>query len=234
MAEILKPFADETPRRPALVDDTGTTTWAQLDERVDRLINALRSLGVGPGDVVAALVANRREYYELFLAAAHGGFLVAPVNWHFVTDEVAYVLDNSEAKVLVADSRYGDVAVAAAQTAPGLRARIAIGDGLSGFDAYEAVLAAADPAEPENQVTGGPMFYTSGTTGRPKGVRSALLSGGQLPVAVLSLMGAGFAASMGCPAKGVTFLNGPLYHSAQWAFSLFPMLAGSSVVIQHK
>jgi long-chain acyl-CoA synthetase len=232
MAEVLLPFASSRAGEPALVDETGVTTWAMLNERVNRAVAAVRAAGVGPGDVVAALLANTREYYELFAAAAHGGFLVAPVNWHFVADEVAYVLDDADAKVLVADARFGDVAHAAAARSRSLTT-VAVGGTVDGFTPYEEWLAAHDAGEPDDQRVGGPMFYTSGTTGRPKGVRSGFVNAG-LPPSVLQLMSSGFSQSMGCPLPGVSFLNGPLYHSAQWAFSLFPLLGGSTVVMRHK
>ena len=77
------------------------------------------------------------------------------------------------------------------------------------------------------------MFYTSGTTGRPKGVRSGLTeSGPGVTPDIMQLVAAGFAAML--PVPGVTALCGPVYHSAQWAFSWLPMIAGSSVVMQHK
>jgi len=232
MAEVLLPFATDRGAEPALVDETGTTTWGELNPRVNRLVHAVRAAGVQPGDVVAALLANTREYYEMFAAAAHGGFLVAPVNWHFVADEVAYVLENAEAKVLVADARFGNVAAAAVSASPAA-VTVAVGGAIGGFAPYEDWIATQPDNEPEGQRVGGPMVYTSGTTRRPKGVRSGLVNA-DLPPAVLQLMAGGFSQSMGCPLPGVTFLDGPLYHSAQWAFSVFPLLGGSTVVMRHK
>lgn len=233
MAELIAPFAAETPDRAALIDEHGSTTWSQLDERVNRLVNALRSMGLGHGDVAAAICANTREYYEIMLAAAHSGVLVVPVNWHWVADELAYVLDNAGVQVLFADARFADVAVAAAATRPSMVATVAVGGAVEGFADYEQVLAGASPEEPAEQVMGGPMFYTSGTTGRPKGVRGSLTSG-VIPVSIFQLVAGGFAQSMGLPPKGLSFLNGPLYHSAQWAFTMFPLFAGSAVVMRHR
>ncbi len=241
MAELLNPFAAARPDAPALIDETGATTWSSFNERVNRLVHALRDLGVGRGTTIAAMAANTREYFELLAAAAHGGFALVPVNWHWVADELAYVLDDAEARVFIADSRFAETALAASAGRSGLVARVAIGGGagggvagIDGFTPYEELVASGDPSEPTEQTIGGPMFYTSGTTGRPKGVKGSLLGDGQTPASVFALVAQGFASSAGLPAEPVTLLDGPLYHSAQWAFSMLPLLGGSSVVMRHK
>jgi long-chain acyl-CoA synthetase len=233
MAENLSPFAASTPDAPALIDEQGTTTWGQLDERANRIIHAVRALGVPAGGVVAAMLPNRREYLELFAAAAHGGFLVVPINWHWVADEVAYVLADADVQVLFADARFAEVAATAAATRPGLAARVAVGGDIDGFSSWDAFVASGSPDEPADQSLGGPMFYTSGTTGRPKGVKGALNTPG-MPASLIQLLTAGFASSMGLPSPSVTYLNGPVYHSAQWAFSVFPLLGGATVVMTDK
>jgi len=231
MAEVIAKRVAANPNGAALIDPHGTTTWAKLEERVNRLINALRARGIGPGSTIAAMVGNRREYYEVILAAMHAGVACVLVNWHWTADEVAYVLDNSDASLFVADAAYSEAALPALAANPQLIGCIAIGGDLAGCESYEAVLAGSDPAEPADQVLGGPMFYTSGTTGRPKGVRPGYLAMG-LPPSVLELMASGFGIMMNVPADGVTLLDGPLYHSAQWAFSTLPLLGGSTVVIR--
>ena len=234
MAELLIKLAQERDAEPALIDETGVTSWASFNERVNRVIHGLRALGVVPGTTIAAMLANTREYYEVLAAAAHGGFAVVPVNWHWVADELAYVINDSGAIVVVADARFSQVATDALATCPEVSARISVGGAIEGFAAYEDVLAAADPSEPVDQFLGGPMFYTSGTTGRPKGVRSSLFGEANVPVGVFASMVAGFSDGYATPKNGVTLLDGPLYHSAQWAFSLLPLFAGSTVVMRHK
>jgi long-chain acyl-CoA synthetase len=203
---------------PAVTDDAGTTTWGQLDERVNRLIHALRAAGVQEGDRIALLSGNRREVYEVVHAAAHSGILMVPINWHFAADEVEYVVQNSGAKVLIVDPAY-------APAAAGCEVPQWQFDG-----SYESVLAAQPADEPDAQSMGGVMFYTSGTTGRPKGVRNTAFAGG-VPPEVYELMAAGMV-NIGFPRDGRTLLCGPHYHSAQWAFSFFPMIGGSSIVMQ--
>jgi long-chain acyl-CoA synthetase len=235
MAELLKDIAARKGTDPALIDERGGTTWAALDARVNRLVSALRTRGLRPGDTIALMAANRREWFEVLLAALHGGWIVVPVNWHWVANELANVLEDSGAALLVIDERYTDVArTARADTrAAGCRLGSIIGGDEAGYERYEDVLASGDPAEPAGQAAGGPMFYTSGTTGFPKGVRSTLIPLGG-PTAPIGMIGRLLCERFGLPQDGVSLLCGPAYHSAQWAYSLFPLLGAASTIVMRQ
>jgi long-chain acyl-CoA synthetase len=243
VATLTAKFADERAGDVALIDDEGATTWAELDHRVNRLVNGLRGTGLAAGDTIAIVAGNRREWFEVALACAHGGWTYVPVNWHWVADELAYVFDDADVVAVVVDARYADEVAAALgdERGAGVRGVVglettghelaAIGDH-PGYVAYEELVAAASSGEPGDQRLGGPMFYTSGTTGRPKGVRGALSGDAGLTPDIMQLVAAGFSALV--PVPGRTLLCGPIYHSAQWAFSFLPMIAGSTVVMQHR
>jgi long-chain acyl-CoA synthetase len=235
MAELLAPHAARRGDAPALVDDFGSTSWRDLDARVDRLIHALRGAGLRSGDTFGLLCGNRREYYELMCAAAHASWRFVPVNWHWAPEEIAYVLRNSDAVGLVADARFAELARAtvARDDCPPLRLRALAGGSAPGFLDYEALIAAAPSGPAADGGLGGPMFYTSGTTGRPKGVKSTLFGLGA-PAGVLKLVGGSVTSAMGLPEYGTALVVGPAYHSAQWAFSFLPLLAGQSVVMRHR
>ena len=211
---------DDRAHEPAVIDASGVTSWSELNDRVDRLIHVWRAHGVQPGERVALLSGNRREVFEVLMAAAHSGVMVVPINWHFAADEVSYVVDDSDSKLLILDPAYADQA-----------AGVHIPT-LSFGSSYEQALADAPAGEPAEQSMGGVMFYTSGTTGRPKGVRNTAFATGVTPE-VYELMAAGMV-NLGFPPDGRTLLCGPHYHSAQWAFTFFPMIGGSSVVMQHR
>ncbi len=235
MAELLAPIAARRGAAPALIDDFGTTSWRDFDSRVDRRLHALRAAGLRAGDSFALLSGNRRELFELMAAASHGSWRYVPVNWHWAPEEIAYVLSNSDAVALVADARMAELAAASVARAecPPLRLRALIGARKQGFADYEELLAAA-PAGPAGETgLGGPMFYTSGTTGRPKGVKSSLFQLGA-PAAVMRLAGGAITGAMGLPEDGTALLVGPAYHSAQWAFTFLPLLAGQSIVMRNK
>lgn len=234
MAEIFKPYATQKGDEIALTDDFGDRTWADYNARVNQLIGALRKAGLKPGAPVALLSGNRREYYETLGAVNHAGYIVVPVNWHFVGDEVRYMVEDSDAEALIADARFTDVAVTCGDLAK-LKIKILIGGTPSeGFEDYDALLAASSAEEPADQVSGGIMFYTSGTTGRPKGVRSSALSVVGGPMEGMHEVAQLIGATLGAPEGGRSLLCGPAYHSAQWAFSWMPFMAGSSIIMRHK
>ncbi len=244
MAFLTAAIALEHGDEIALIDDRGSTTWSDLDQRVNRIVNALRASGLATGDTVALIAGNSREWFEIALACSHGGWTYVPVNWHWVADELAYVFEDAAPRAVIVDDRYVDqVAIALAdKRSAGVELVVGIeGDDPVGLDpiredprfvSFQSMIDGADDSEPSEQRLGGPMFYTSGTTGRPKGVRGALAGGGDLGPEIMQLIAAGFGQFL--PVPGRTLLCGPVYHSAQWAFSFLPMLGGSSVVMQHR
>lgn len=221
--------------QPAIIDASGPVSWAQLDTRVDRLINALRARGLGQGDSVVLLAGNQHEAIEVTLACMHAGCLIVPVNWHWVAKELAYVLDDAGATALVVGADWMGMAAEVTAGNASLKARIAItANPPEGFESYEAVLAAADATPPDDLVRGGPMFYTSGTTGFPKGVRGGLAAT-EGPAETWQLIVAGMADLLGLAGDdGVQLVCGPSYHSAQWFFGMFALLRGATVVLQHR
>jgi len=235
LADIVAARGDE----PAVIDERGATSWNVLDDRVTRLVHALEDRGLRVGDTVVAMLGNQVELIEVTLACAHGGWLMVPLNWHWVAREVAYVLTDSDAAAVVVEERWADVMTHAMIDAEvsRVRCRLFAGDGPmpSGFERYDDALASASNAELIDPQRGGPMFYTSGTTGRPKGVRSALSAIGG-PPEVLMLIAHTVAPTIGVEPgdRIVQLVCGPLYHSAQWAFGLFALCCGATLVLQHR
>ena len=103
MAENFAPIADRQPDAPALVDDTRTVTWREFNTHVNQLIHAFRTVGLEAGDTIAVLGDNRAEFFETLGAAMHAGLVVVPLNWHWVAEEIAYVLDDADVRALVVD-----------------------------------------------------------------------------------------------------------------------------------
>tara|TARA_B100000965_G_scaffold394940_1_gene407789 strand:- start:12 stop:1577 length:1566 start_codon:yes stop_codon:yes gene_type:complete len=236
MPKLLDDIVSAKGSEIAVADEFGSTTWSQFDERVRRLINGLKDNGVGPGDTIAMMMGNRRECFEIFQACAHLGVTYVPVNWHWVPDELAYVLEDADVKVFLVGNRFTDVAIKALSDArsQNVHLSLVVGGKNETLTDYEEFLSSSstDDLPDDQQLLGGPMFYTSGTTGRPKGVRGSLSGGGTIPTEVMQLIGGSMTSYV--PANGKSLLVGPVYHSAQWAFTFMPMINGSSVVMRHK
>lgn len=161
--------AAAAPGRLAIDGPLGRRTYGELNRACNQLVRFLRGRGLKAGDAIALLAPNRPEFVEVIYAGLRAGFRVTPLNWHMVADEAAYVVRDCEAKVLVADPRFAAVAGALAAILPDAT-RLALGEGIPGFESYDRALAGEASGDIADPVLGSSMLYTSGTTGRPKGV----------------------------------------------------------------
>ena len=169
-------LAQADPGHVALVDPDGREISAgQLLAACNRVVHGLRALGLQPGDVVAAVLPNGAELIELYLACLQAGRYLVPVNHHLVGTEIAYIVGDSEAKVFVAHERFAERGRGRGRrTRPSSAGRARSVGSVPGFRPFTE-LTAGQPADlPSDRTTGAVMNYTSGTTGRPKGVRRAL------------------------------------------------------------
>jgi long-chain acyl-CoA synthetase len=163
------------PDAIAAYDGERSIAFAQFADRVTRISNALREMGVRPGDRVAVLMLNSLRYFELYHAVPLAGAIVVPINIRWNPAEIVFGLSDSGTRLLVVDDYFARVAPALSASLPELQYLFA-GNGAcpAGMADYEARLAAAEPSAPdgplpdENDVVA--LFYTSGSTGGPKGV----------------------------------------------------------------
>ncbi|MGZ8750789.1 MAG: AMP-binding protein, partial [Pseudonocardia sp.] len=145
LSDQLARHARSIPEASALRFDGAGRSYAQLDERVTRLAQALRARGVGIGDRIAVLALNGMEAWETYLAGVRLGAIVVPVNFRLVPDEVSYLLTDSGATALIVDSALADVAAKAREQAPGVGAVLVIGGATAGpgSEDFEQALTAA-------------------------------------------------------------------------------------------
>ncbi len=174
LASVWESIADAVPDRPALVQGDTTRTWSAFDDRAARLGAALSALGVEPGAKVAFYLYNGNEYLETTFAVAKARATHVNVNYRYAEDELAYLLENSDAEVLVFHGSLGDRVAAVRDRFPRLRAVVQVDDGappVEGALRYEELIAAHDPM-PRIERSGDDewFLYTGGTTGMPKGV----------------------------------------------------------------
>jgi long-chain acyl-CoA synthetase len=213
-------FAATVPDEVALVDETGRHTWASFDGRVNALVRALRTRGVGSGDAIALVARNRTEWVETFAAAQRAGLRLTPVNWHLGPAETEYIVRDCGASAVVLDASVAALAPAVA-SAP---VRLAIGGSVEGCEDYETALAAESTDPLPDPRPGSIMLYTSGTTGRPKGVARPPHD----PVATVTE--ARFTGYR--PGLTTHLVTGPLYHTAPLLLSCnVPMHGGATLVL---
>ncbi|MDO8900838.1 MAG: AMP-binding protein [Phenylobacterium sp.] len=163
-------WAARQPDKTAIFEMSGPTrTFGQLNGHANRIVRLLRESGLRPGDSVALLCPNRAEFVDVLFATQRCGLRMTPVNWHLTPDEIAYVIDNCEARALFADASVTGAAQAA-DDCPRLTLKVAIGGPLAGFLDYEDALNPYSGDDIDDPVRGHTMLYSSGTTGRPKGV----------------------------------------------------------------
>ena len=226
--------AQAHPDRVAIIDDGGAPlTYGELFARQNRAANALRAHGLTVGGTVAALRWNQPQFLELGLASGQIGTYFLPINWHLTAPEVAHILTDYEAGVLLADERVGSVAIAAADAAAmGPESRLAVGD-ITGFRSYESFIETHSATRPDDLTAGETMLYTSGTTGRPKGIRRPL--SGAHPEAMINAI-AGLASEIFQvpPGEAVQLVTGPMYHATPGALATIALHLGHTVVLMDK
>ena len=218
------------PDKPAVImADTGQAlTYQQLEERSLRLANDFRSRGLVPGDHVAIAVENRFEIVEALWAALRTGTYITAVNRHLTADESSYIIHDCGAKVVLLSGEL-EVAGELAELCADVPHRIAIGSALPGFESYEDVLAASSDVKPEREPRGDDMLYSSGTTGRPKGIlpapRDIDISDPDVPLIQL------FTQVFGFDTDTVYLSPAPLYHAAPLRFVMTTIARGGTAVI---
>ncbi len=227
-------LAQAQPDWIAAIDPDGTEHAAgELLARANQLVHALRERGLRPGDGIAGLIPNGVGALEVYLAALQAGWYFTPINWHYTAPEIAYIVRDSEAKAFFAGRRYAAQATAAADEARLPAAgRFSYGE-VPGFLPVTQLLAGQPESMPDDRTTGATMHYTSGTTGRPKGVRRALPpldpdDTGELMTFLLQMFGI----TAGQP--NAHLVTSPNYHTAVTQFGGTALHMGHTLVYLDK
>jgi long-chain acyl-CoA synthetase len=229
----LSEIAAAAPAKPAVItaDGSRVLTYGDLDGRSRQVSRLLARLGLRAGDHVALLLPNQPEYFEAAWGAQRRGTYWTPVNWHLTADEAGYIVRDCGARVLFAAPETADVAASIAAELSGLAVFVTGGAATAGLADYEAAVSAESAHPIAAEIDGAVFFYSSGTTGRPKGIRPKHTfppfgSPGTLALLLSGMFGFGPDSVYLCPA--------PLYHAAPNNFSLSTHRLGGTVVIMDR
>jgi long-chain acyl-CoA synthetase len=227
-------LANAEPDRVALVDPDGNArTAGELLTVANQVSHGLRAQGLETGDTVACVLPNGMEMIELYLGAMQIGLYLTPINHHLVGPEIAYIVNDSDAKVFVGDERYADE-ITKALTEVDLPADkcFAVGK-VEGLRPWSDLVAGQPVTNPDGRIAGAPMHYTSGTTGKPKGVKRGLVD---IDPDILGELYAGFQGMFGVQPldDNVHITGSPLYHTAVLMWTANSLHMGHTVVLMDK
>jgi long-chain acyl-CoA synthetase len=231
----IRDHATTDPHRPAVVlypSDT-VVTFGELEARANQLAHLFRSHGLVAGDAVAVLMENNKHLHVIMWAARRCGLYYVPVNTHLTAGEAAYIVANSNARAVIGSARQRATLASLHDHLPeGLPALLMVADDeLDGWQRYPDCVAHL-PATPVAHETEGDLLqYSSGTTGRPKGIKRALA--GSAPAAAPNPLLPLFTA-MGLGTGAVYLSPAPLYHTAPAVWSMCAQAQGLTTVVLEK
>lgn len=219
---------------PAVIMGTSgeVVTYRQLDERSKRYAQLLHAAGLRPGDHVAVLLENHPRYFEVFWGAQRAGLFTTPINWHLKAEEAGYIVADCGATALVTSAALGSVATELEPMLGNVKVRLMVDGTIPGYDSYEQAIDAYPAEALDHETEGSFMFYSSGTTGRPKGIKPHLTpqpfgtGGGALIMLIQHMYGFTPTSTYLCPA--------PLYHAAPLGWSTAVQRLGATVVVMER
>lgn len=226
-------YANETPDRPAYImaNSGEIVTYGELDRRSNQIAHLLRGSGIQRGDHIAIMMKNCAEFLQVAQGALRAGVIFTPISTHLKQDETAYIITNCKAKLFIASASLAEVATAAAAAAGGLGRCLSVGGEIAGFEPLEAHWEQVPATPIGDEFLGAPMLYSSGTTGKPKGVywRPHAES-----IHADHPMAGSVGAFFGFGVDTVYLSPAPLYHAAPLHYNLMVLgLGGTSIIMEH-
>ncbi len=225
LGDICRKSALIRPERTAVVFEEHRLTYRQLDERVNRLANALLSKQISRQDRLTVLSENTHKYLEIYFAASKIGISVTPLNYRLADEEIIQIVRDSESTVFIVGDGYEDRAHAMQEALESIRLWIAMDTAADGFESYEEMVAGGSAVDPGIKVEEDEMailMYTGGTTGLPKGV---MMSHRGLMTAFL-----GAIVMCGFRRDDITCFVLPLFHVSFWSAFAVLLVQGTVVV----
>ena len=205
-------------------------TYGELDARSNQGAQLFRALGLKVGDVIAIFMENNARYFEITWAAQRAGLYYTCISSKLTAQEAAYIIKDCGARVLIASPGIGPVFGEMPALLPGLKL-LAVGGARNDYASFEEARDAMPAEEIPDQTSGSDMLYSSGTTGRPKGVKPPLRGGGiDVPDTLAALPKVFF----GFPDDNIYLSPAPLYHAAPLRWCMGAQRAGATVIVMEK
>ncbi len=225
-------YAVTRPAKPAVVMASNGTalSYLELDSRSNRASRCIRELGVKVGDGVAILLENHIRFFEPVWATQNHGLYLTTLSTHLTPPELAHILNDSGAGILVTSHAFAGKIARLIPLAPGIRHILMMAGAIDGTQPYEALVDGQDDASLPGEVQGNFMLYSSGTTGFPKGIKPQLTG---LPLGELTGVLKTLVPTHGLREDSVYLSTAPLYHAAplKWNIAV-QSVGGTSVIMQ--
>jgi long-chain acyl-CoA synthetase len=222
---------DQQPGKPAVIMASSgeIMTFAELDAAANRLSRLLRAAGLAPGDHIAICMENHPRYLEVLWGCHYAGLVYTACSSRLTSGELSYIINDCTARVFITSKYKADQALEIVADTPGVELRLMLDGVVDGYESYESAVA-AQPAEPlDERVAGTDMLYSSGTTGRPKGVMRDFVpepletaAGSVTPLLTLLF---------GFTADSVYLSPAPMYHAAPLRFCMSAHALGATVIV---
>ena len=219
-----------TPDKPAVImaGSGEVVTYRQLDERSNQGAHLLRSLGLTRGDHIAICMENNAHYHAIAWAAQRSGIYYTTVSSRLTGPEIEYIVDDCDARVFISSREKRELAQELTGKCPKLIARFAVNGDVQGFESWETATSKQPKTPVADESEGAPMLYSSGTTGRPKGVKHPLPTGPiGTPMPLLNLIMGMYQATP----DAIYLSPAPLYHSAPLGWTMSFMRTGATIVV---
>ncbi|MGD9792829.1 MAG: acyl-CoA synthetase [Acidimicrobiia bacterium] len=222
-----------SPDHPAIVMAASgqIITFAQLDAAANRLSHLFHDMGLRPGDHIAFCLENHSRFFEVCWGAHYAGLLYTATSSRLTADELSYIVNDCGAKVFITSHQLAGLAEQIAPTTPGVELRLMLDGVIDGYDSYESAVERCLAAPLSERVAGADMLYSSGTTGRPKGVKPALQTESlTVPTRLMQLIQFLF----GADGTSRYLSPAPLYHAAPLRFCMnMHRLGATTVIMEH-
>ncbi|WP_304188006.1 acyl-CoA synthetase [Phenylobacterium aquaticum] len=207
-----------------------TVTYRELDDRSNQGAQLFRSMGLKAGDVIAILLENHPRYFEIAWAAQRAGLYYTCISSKLTAGEVEYIMGDCGAQVLITSQGVGPVVGELPALLSGVKLFM-VGDAKAPYESFEAARAKMPATPIADQTAGSDMLYSSGTTGRPKGIKPALTGAAIDEPTSLAMMANQV---FGFPLDGVYLSPAPLYHAAPLRWTMGMQRLGGTVVVMEK